>query len=291
MAKKTLALLTLILLILSNSALVFAANNEYLYPEKWHSNSNVTSEEIRKTSRGNALYGDFSYFVDNSSMTVYTNLFFNETTLSGRNNDIRVQYEFFINDEVYTFSVDSNGVCEGDSELFNVGQKLYYHYTSPQMLSYAQYKGKSKAADVSLYLFVNSTRYLISDNNISLLMPEKTKASTIKKVKTTKKKTTKRRTTKMRKSSSKSGKTTKRKVSSTKFNKSIEPSASKSSKTTAKEAVADEAVNSGKYFNPTNYIIIFSCVMTLIALMIIIYNAGIAREKRKNEDTDSNEDK
>ena len=203
-------ILLLIAFSICTNIYAFGANDDYLKYENWYSNPKINTENIKKSSRGNSLTGNFSYYVDNETMTVYTCIVFDETTYSNKNDDVRVQYSFAMSEDTYTFSVNSDGVIEGNSSLFTVNQNFFTLDDTPQAISYAQYNGKSATGKIKVFLFVNNTRYLLNDS-IPVEKPSTTKPVTTKAEKTTKAKTTKVKTTK-KKTTKKSKKTTKKKA-------------------------------------------------------------------------------
>jgi hypothetical protein len=260
---------------LLTSGSVYAANLDYLSYEKWDNNRKVKSVDIYKTSRENHLNGKLKYVVDNDNLIVYSNISFDESTLSGEDDDIRVIYEFVMHDETYSFALDSEGICEdsGDAEqTFEVGQNFFYNGETPQCLSYAQYLGDSSGGRVRIYLFVNNSRYLVFDS-IRIEKPTTTKKQTTTKKKVEKKKTTKAKAkTKIvyRKA------TTVKKASTTKKKSST-------SRKYAGNVTVDNTAQSGMLSGENRYLIIFAAVVGAVAAMYIAYSIGKAKSDDNSE--------
>lgn len=300
-------ILLLIAFSICTNIYAFGANDDYLKYENWYSNPKINTENIKKSSRGNSLTGNFSYYVDNETMTVYTCIVFDETTYSNKNDDVRVQYSFAMSEDTYTFSVNSDGVIEGNSSLFTVNQNFFTLDDTPQAISYAQYNGKSATGKIKVFLFVNNTRYLLNDS-IPVEKPSTTKPVTTKAEKTTKAKTTKVKTTK-KKTTKKSKKTTKKKATkaAAKINNMTKTSASSEteskysvsvSKISAEVPANSEASTSnnaetaqikGNLSKSSLGLIIFASVLAIIALLIIFYNIGAANAKSKDDKNDDSE--
>ncbi len=266
----------------------YAMNDDYLSPDKWEGNPNVTLSEIHKSALDYTLDGIFGYYIDYSSMCIYTYFAVNETTVNKDNKDIRAFYEISVSGETYTLELYGNGFTESSpqhgAELFKGASAFYPKETC--IINAAEYKGKAPVIEVSVSLYVNGHIYRNIAKDFRIERPTTVKQTTTKKVKTTKAKTKK---SKKSKASDKS--TTKfvpkGKIKAPNSNKKKYSQSGSTTKATGKEKTTyenKEIYNEGEEFDPDGQAVNNQISLTtemskpsllLLLLAIILATAGI----------------
>jgi len=181
-----------------------ALNADYLEEAKWENNANVIAEDIRKSSIGSSFFGKWKHYADNENMCLYTYLSAEETSLAENAEYVKFKYTYRLPGEVYTFSVDKDGMCdagEAEQELFSVASSFTYNKPTGVYMVAIEYLGKETECSIDIDLFIGSKYKLMRD--ISLIKPTTTKATTVKTTKAVKSTTAKSKTTKKAKETTK----------------------------------------------------------------------------------------
>ena len=200
------SLLTAVLLIMS-STFAYAINYDYLDIEKWRGNSNVKMSSISRsctTGRGDfTLSGNYGYYVDDSSMTLYTYFDIDEQPSGGANN-VYAHFDFQSATEAYTVEVDDGGMKDStprfETGTFTAASSVY---SQKNTCIYAvQHTGKEARLTADVVLIVNGHKYIITEG-ITVEKPTTTTTA-----KTTRPSTTKKQSSKSSKSKSQTTKFT-----------------------------------------------------------------------------------
>ncbi len=199
-----LAAVCAVCILFSSAFSALAINVDYLNDQKWKSSENVTVEALDKNCvwRNNVytLKGNFGYYADNSTMTLYTYFDISETTMKEGAQDVSVKYYFRFPGEDYTLTVDENGIKEYDTPdeeelLFKTASN--FHASRNTFISAVQYTGREAYCKAAISLCVNGHIYSNIKEDIVLEKPSTTKPEA----------TTKQKTTSKNKDSDKKGKT------------------------------------------------------------------------------------
>ncbi|MBQ7203754.1 MAG: hypothetical protein IJS03_07045 [Eubacterium sp.] len=301
-------------LIVSIPVGAFAANDDYLQPEKWSNNKKVRTSAFQSTAAGDKeLSGKFSYYSDNAEMTLYTCVDISKTTLDADYYDsISVTYTFRTAREDYVITIDKDGLHEslgGESKYFNTKQNFIFDGSATYCISYVEYIGKEDKGvfDVSIY---TDSKFKLKDN-IKLIRPQKStnkspsttcsvNKSTTKKGSNSKdSKTTEKHTNKvldyeeLEKKSSATKSTTTKKDETTKYKNRIgeyytadrKAGATKPKKSDTSDADS-EISNNAKAKSNAKMLMYIGIGIILLGFLYLIFILGREFEKKKKIDTD-----
>ena len=168
--------ITAFLFCLWNAGMACAMNVDYLDATKWQNNSHIISENINTSSLNQQLVGVFQYYADHHNMCLYTYFSIDETSISREMRDVRVDFQFHMPEEDYTFSVNGDGIYDSldeEKKVFEV-RSNFSGSTAGEYLCAAEFKGSDTACTVDVSLFVNGHKYVIKEG-ISLIKPTTTK--------------------------------------------------------------------------------------------------------------------
>ncbi len=288
----------------------YAMNKDYLDYDKWGGNPNVTFTEINSNALDYALSGTLGYYVDSSSMCIYTLFIVDESSIDKDNKDIRTLYEINTSGETYFLELDGNGLTDNtpprERELFSGASRLYAKENC--IISAAEYLGKEGVINVKVNLYVNGHIHK-NLKEFRIERPTTTKKPTTTKAKTTKAKS---QNTANNKTKSNKEKTTKFvpkgkvKTSSASGKSKYIASAGGTTKASGKETTSyknEDIYNEGEEFGiNANAQLPLTAQMSrpsliLLLLAVILATAGITLlitasvlKKNKKQDEENNEE-
>lgn len=162
----------------------FAFDNDYLKADGWQDNPSIVSQYIDKKSNDYSLNGIFKFYHSKQDNTLYVFFSVKENSISQNHNDIRITYKFTNIYGAKQFSVNKDGICDGDDvgNLYIVTQSFETYPNSDSGLYIAAVAIDNGCVDntVDIGLYVNGHIYRIEKNiNLSASFDETTSTTSL----------------------------------------------------------------------------------------------------------------
>lgn len=161
------------IMILGVSALApvtaLAYDNDYMSFDKWYSTSEVNKESFNQDTVYGNKNGVFEYIIDSANRCLYIYLDVTDENII-EPTSVKIAFDITDSSENYLFSVDSDGLCDCDSQI----SKLFQVHQNYQTYSNAGHEGRYICAvefnngqdinSVTISFWCNGHRCLIKEN-------------------------------------------------------------------------------------------------------------------------------
>lgn len=139
----------------------YAMNESYLVSEKWINNDNAITYKI-----DNTVVGSITYYYNSDDNELFTRISVNEKSINTDSNII-ICFCFYCNGEIYSVSVDDDGLCEDDgsyNNMFDVKTVFNNGESSGEYVTGIELDNLLRDSSLRIMMSIDNELYLIAEN-------------------------------------------------------------------------------------------------------------------------------